>query len=67
MLDLYSKNLQKIILNVPVTTGDIIVYKASTPYDPQSLDDKFPFSLSQAPFNFKLLCPWFDFNAFLRI
>jgi len=65
LLDTYSKNLQTIILNAPVTKGNIVVYKASTPYDERLTGDQFPFTLPQAPFNSTTYDPWFDFNAFL--
>jgi signal peptidase I len=65
LLDLYSKNLQSIILNSPPTRGDIVVYKASTPYDEKLIKDNFPFTLEQTPFNSTSYDPWFDFGAFL--
>jgi hypothetical protein len=64
-LDLYSRDLQSIILKAPVTTEDIIVYKASTPYDERLLSNTFPFTIPQKPFNSTTYDPWFDFNAFL--
>lgn len=64
-LVLYTSNLQSVILNSPRTIGDIKVYKASTPYDTKLLENNFPFTLIQTPFNSTTYDPWFDFNAFL--
>lgn len=64
-INLYTINLQNIILGCPPTTGDIVVYKASTPYDIQLTEDNFPYTLQQTPFNSTTYDPWFDFNAFL--
>ena len=65
VLERYTLNLQSIIMHSPPTTGDIIVYKASTPYDNRLLENNFPVSLPQPPFNSTTYDPWFDFNAFL--
>jgi|ERR1700761_1212537 len=64
-LILYTRNLQRIIKKAPVTTDDIIVYKASTPYDKKLVENNFPFTLEQTPFNSTTYDPWFDFNSFL--
>jgi hypothetical protein len=65
LLSLYTYNLQSIILRAPPTTGEIIVYKASTPYDTRLLESNFPVILHQPPFNSTSFDPWFDYNAFL--
>jgi hypothetical protein len=65
-LELYTQNLQRIIMQAPVTSGNITVYKASTPYDEKLLQNSgFPFLLPQPPFNSTSFDPNFDFNAFL--
>ena len=64
-LDSYTIDLQRTILGCPPTIGDIIVYKASTPYDVKLTENKFPYTLEQTPFNSTTYDPWFDFNAFL--
>lgn len=65
VLKMYTMNLQSIILHSPPTTGNITVYKASTPYDNRLLENNFPISLPQPPFNSTSYDPLFDFNAFL--
>ena len=64
-LNLYTIDLQGVILGSPPTIGDIITYKASTPYDAKLVENNFPFTLKQTPFNSTTYDPWFDFNSFL--
>lgn len=59
-ITLFSRNLQKIILSAPATTGEITVYKASSPYPGLTVGNVY-----QRPFNSTSFRMDMNFSMFL--